>query len=315
MASSLVRVACFMVGCFAIYIAVFMYEAESGRLQNRIEELWVTISDRAILVGSRTVALFSAVAVADTRMLNRIYGKRLISFRMVGISTITSLSVPILFVLVANPFSARTGVPGLPRDDIRFWGIVLVILVLLTAPAFMTRSRFAVALTLLPFSFCVAFWILSPLMHDRNAGWSNVTTTAILASLLSDVAVAALIRQSINIIGRQVRIPRILAMLCLQALCIPTFTLLPAIVGYILDRPHYMQHHSDTVSTLYFISAMNLTTVLLSVRVHCVAGLCASASIFLACIREGHLSNCRIASHPQSKAYGRIGSGVLSVCV
>ena len=54
-------------------------------------------------------------------------------------------------------------------------------------------------------------------------------------------------------------------MVGLQFLCIPTFMILPAILGYLLDRPHLLHQHSGASVTLYAIALMNLTTVLLSV--------------------------------------------------
>jgi hypothetical protein len=41
------------IGAVALYAAVFMYEDQEGRWQNRIEKLWVVIHDRADSQGAK----------------------------------------------------------------------------------------------------------------------------------------------------------------------------------------------------------------------------------------------------------------------
>jgi hypothetical protein len=78
------RIGAFFIGCIALYFALFMYESECGVWQSNIEELWIRVSDRTREVGSRTIAIFNTIAELDTRLLNRMYGPRMVSFRMVA---------------------------------------------------------------------------------------------------------------------------------------------------------------------------------------------------------------------------------------
>ncbi|HEV2946371.1 MAG TPA: hypothetical protein VGX70_03275, partial [Gemmataceae bacterium] len=76
------------VGVLAYYAAFFMYEDEEGRWQNRIEELWVAINDKERLTGgSQASAFFNKVADVATKAFNRLLGRRLLSFQLVGAST------------------------------------------------------------------------------------------------------------------------------------------------------------------------------------------------------------------------------------
>jgi tetratricopeptide (TPR) repeat protein len=256
-----IRVVCFMVGCVALYVAAFMYETEQGKWQNRLEELWIKISDRASLIDSKTIALFNVVAATDTAILNRFYGKKLFSFRMVGLSTITSLAAAFLFAVLLDVILPRRINPSpLPVSITRILLLAAAGLILLALPALKTTSRAAVALTLLPIVFFISFWILSRLTHDTRDHWSAEVNAACLISAFSDVAVTTLIRKSITVIGRQVRIWMILLMLCLQILCIAVFTVLPAFLAAVATHPH-----TDIRVTLFLVAAMNITTVLLSI--------------------------------------------------
>jgi hypothetical protein len=81
------RAIVFLIGVVAFYVSVFMHEDEQGRLQNRIDELWVAIDDRQKLVGSRAAAVFNKVAGVVSNAFDRIFGRKLISIQLVGVST------------------------------------------------------------------------------------------------------------------------------------------------------------------------------------------------------------------------------------
>src|SRR5713101_4587634 len=87
-----------LLGAFAYYAAFFMYEDEEGHWQNRIERLWVGISDRASLVGSKSAAFFGRVAGVVTEGFNRLFGNRLLSPRMIGASTAYSWAIVLALV-------------------------------------------------------------------------------------------------------------------------------------------------------------------------------------------------------------------------
>jgi hypothetical protein len=94
------RVIAGIVGCFAFYMAFFLYEDEEGRWQNRIDELWVAVHDRARITDSVSIALFNKIAQTLVLAANRVFGKRLISIQMFAVSTNLSLAgASIVFVI------------------------------------------------------------------------------------------------------------------------------------------------------------------------------------------------------------------------
>jgi len=76
-----------LVGAFAYYAAFFMYEDEQGKWQSRIEALWITVNDQEKVAGSRASALFDRVAAVVTGAFDRVFGSKLISIQLLGVST------------------------------------------------------------------------------------------------------------------------------------------------------------------------------------------------------------------------------------
>jgi hypothetical protein len=91
------RLAVLVGGCLLVYTVVTMFPDEEGRLQNRIENLWVAIDDKQKSAAGRASALFSRIAAYVTRLYNRILGVRLISVQMVGVSSASSIAGFFLF--------------------------------------------------------------------------------------------------------------------------------------------------------------------------------------------------------------------------
>jgi hypothetical protein len=241
-----------------------MYESEYGTLQNKVESLWIRVNDRTRLVGSRTIAIFNTVAEADTGILNRIYGHRMVSLRMVGISTTTSLTVMLLTLIVMESLSPLWHMAPTPPRTREIEGLVAVILIALATPAFVSTARIAIVPSVLPVGFCVAWWLMALLSHDSKASWSLEISSAALLSLTSDVIVTTLIRGSIKTLRKELKVWRIVAILVLQLCCIPLFFAVPAVWGFFLDKERTKHIHGSLSLILYLLSCMNITTMLLS---------------------------------------------------
>src|SRR5579863_2794189 len=56
------RIAAFGIGCSAFYLAFFLYPNQEGELQNRIEDFWITVNDRARDTGRLSTALFNRIS-------------------------------------------------------------------------------------------------------------------------------------------------------------------------------------------------------------------------------------------------------------
>ena len=199
MTSIAVRALCFAFGSTALYIALFMYEGESGKWQSRIEELWVTISDRSILIKSRTAAFFNAVSSKDLFFLDCLYGKRLFSVRMVGMSTTLSLAATLLFSgIVLKRRNAATAVTS-SRTEV----LIALSLLLLALGPLLTDSFAGTLPTLLPAAFCLFLCVESFLRVDPTILWSRAFTASLALSLMSDIASTVLIRMNISWLSKE----------------------------------------------------------------------------------------------------------------
>jgi hypothetical protein len=85
------RIVAGAVAAIAFYFALFLYEDEEGIWQNRIENLWIAVYDRARLRDSLATALFNKIGETLTTLFNRIFGKRFLSIRAALVSGNISL--------------------------------------------------------------------------------------------------------------------------------------------------------------------------------------------------------------------------------
>jgi hypothetical protein len=100
------RTVAFGIASLAFYFAFFLYEDEQGSWQNRIENLWASVYDRAKITDTTSTALFSKVAEAVRNWFNGVFGNRLLSVQAVVVSANVSLGgalLAITFVSISNP--------------------------------------------------------------------------------------------------------------------------------------------------------------------------------------------------------------------
>jgi hypothetical protein len=86
------RTAAFAVGIVAYYFAFFLYENEDGVWQNRIDNLWRAVYQRAEVTNDTTVALFNKIGDVLHKGFDWVFGKKLLSFRSFAISVNLSLA-------------------------------------------------------------------------------------------------------------------------------------------------------------------------------------------------------------------------------
>lgn len=78
---------------FCFYIAFFLYEDEEGKLQNKLEEWWVKISDAKSTSLSLQTRFMRHVSGLVCSWIDRIFGKQLFSFQSAGSSLWHSLAI------------------------------------------------------------------------------------------------------------------------------------------------------------------------------------------------------------------------------
>ena len=94
-----------MGGLLSLYAAAFLYGDQYGRIQNKLEEWWLRLSDRQKLAVSWNTAFVREIAGLETRMFDRLFGKTLASFRAIGVSQCLSLASLGVAVLLGYVFS------------------------------------------------------------------------------------------------------------------------------------------------------------------------------------------------------------------
>ena len=176
------------------------------------------------------IALFNTVSAADIALLDRIYGKRMISARMVGMSNILSVASLLIFVGAGLGRQSTASHPFQLHPNPLIVGLVFVFF---AVPPLFTESSIAIVPTLLPITVCVLFLLASLTNLDPDARWSRPMALALLVSLLSDVATTVLVRKNIRWLSEETRNSRIAMAVGLQVLWLVVLIVPPGIVGYL----------------------------------------------------------------------------------
>jgi hypothetical protein len=200
-------------GWLLMYCAVFLYEDQEGRVQNKIVEWWVKVDDARIVAHSRAAAFLTAVARLTARGFDRVLGERLISLRFAGVSlclSIASVSLITAFgtirlhqsprgpLFLSACLVAAALVPafGESRWVLRLWGLLLFVAVLrpfgyllfilysVRGIAFAGRTLGYVALPLaVSFACDVSYVSLTRWMLRKVSSGSRVYEVVLLAAV------------------------------------------------------------------------------------------------------------------------------------
>jgi hypothetical protein len=93
----LVKALEWLVASLAFYMALFLYKSEKGRLENRIDTLWIWIDDRAKRTRRLSTALMNRVGASLTTFYDRLFGPRLLSLHMLSVSVNLSMAFTAFF--------------------------------------------------------------------------------------------------------------------------------------------------------------------------------------------------------------------------
>lgn len=84
------RIACGIVGGTTLSIALFMYPPEKERWQSRLEQVWEEIYEHAQHTDTVFTALVNKISTGTNSVLNRIFGSKRYSWKMITVSVISS---------------------------------------------------------------------------------------------------------------------------------------------------------------------------------------------------------------------------------
>jgi hypothetical protein len=86
------RVVALIVGLTCIYAALFLYENEQGKVQSTLEDWWLRIDEKQHSWLSRHTTFMREVAGLVGRAFDQLFGKRILSFQSVSVSTCYSIA-------------------------------------------------------------------------------------------------------------------------------------------------------------------------------------------------------------------------------
>jgi len=190
---TLLRLLCGFLGVLALYSSVCLYESEEGRVQTRLEGLWLRLTDRRTSFVSRHYNTVQNLAWVASRALDRIFGKRAISWQFMAASLLLSFASLHLGMWLARP---RLG------WDSFIWGSAFALVAI--APLFSRRlavvPTLASAALLINLLFALAGPGLSlvrgrPIERPLNPNFLLMWGLAIPLCLASSVAVLGALRR------------------------------------------------------------------------------------------------------------------------
>jgi hypothetical protein len=209
----------FIVGMALVFVSFTLFPREEVHTQNRLEEFWIKLDDYQRSMLSRHAAFMTQVAKFETRLLDRVFGNRLLSPRTGMMSAALSF-LQWTIAVIPDPFiSSRThSVATL------FVAIVMIIAVLSGLVELIRKYPFRAVLVfglppvlLLSYTY---FFDIAARERTRQALLSTPTMeSALFGSAICDVLFIALTRKLIRYCGEMTSAWKIAATVFLNILC------------------------------------------------------------------------------------------------
>jgi hypothetical protein len=198
------RVVAGVVGVAAFYLALFLYDDEEGRLHNRLEQLWISVHDRARATSNKSTALVNSIGGILTTVFNRLFGGRLLSFRAV----VMSYNMSFLGATLYGAFKIWAS------GDSALLNLLLGLLIMcFIIPMMISSKRWVLlfcSLLLLTF-FGNAVLVFSTLLPaneiEMNVRDEMILTIASTLSIVSDFVIVLIIRKAVRALKHSYSIP------------------------------------------------------------------------------------------------------------
>jgi hypothetical protein len=147
-----------------------LYETEEGKLQSRLEDLWIKVDDVRGKALSGTTVFLKVVAQLFNSLLNRIFGEKLVSFRALTISCCYAIATTgVLPFLVLLTFSDKGVSSYFPEVFIIYFSIG-------TIPVLLKREKWVtvwqtVIVTIFLWEYLIPFiqWLVLFYLPDKSA--------------------------------------------------------------------------------------------------------------------------------------------------
>jgi hypothetical protein len=130
---NIARWLCVGFGLVLIAFSLSLYENEEGEVKNRLEAIWVTLSDAGSIAVRKHAAFMAGIAALTGRLFDRLFGSKLFSIWSVGASACLSLAS---VAVVCSP-GLSTTLRELPAPF--YWSLATLLLLMGFAPALLKR--------------------------------------------------------------------------------------------------------------------------------------------------------------------------------
>jgi hypothetical protein len=217
------RIVAGVVAAVAFYFAFFLYETEEGVWQNRLENLWMSVYDRAKTVSSTSIALFNKIAEILERVFSRMFGHRLLSLHAFVVSVNLSIVGFALRNLVLDLTDRAHGFYGFAWFQI----LLVCACTALAWASMVSRRRLVMVYTIVPFAILMIVLTLLSFTQFSYRAPSYVAPPhplrqmmdvyiyhyspvfALCMSFLADFVAVVIVRKVFSLIARSISISRI----------------------------------------------------------------------------------------------------------
>src|SRR6516225_435142 len=94
---TVLRILTGLAGLTFVYAAIFLYEDEQGKLQNRLEHWWIEVNDQQKIATSQYASFMRELAKVAAGIFDRLFGSRLFSWRALRVSAAFSMGSYLLW--------------------------------------------------------------------------------------------------------------------------------------------------------------------------------------------------------------------------
>src|SRR5579863_4989156 len=226
-----------ILGVVLICAGLFLYEDEEGKFQNKIEEWWISLSDRQKASRSRVAAFMQAVARLTGIGFDRLFGQRLFSLRVIPVSVFLSFASFFLFIVLTFRYIKNPGETTRREAFVMF----AFFLSLASVPAFF-NNKWVLRLwwAIIPGALLSISGFIVFVFKTRGPRFTfegiGIVMLLFISSLLCDLIYIAVTRYTLRRISRIDSIPEIALMLFGNLLTLAILLLGPIYVGLALAK-------------------------------------------------------------------------------
>lgn len=231
----ILRLVIIVLGIICLSISIFLYENQEGRVQSRLESIWVKIDDLKKSSISKHLGFIKVISETLINILNKIFGEKSISLHIFAVSCCYATATVYFFLYGASLFlQDQFGVTYL-KEPINLFYYAAMAFLYGTIPAFLKNRKWSAIWTVLLCYFLYKEYIqgtytfsLKEMSFSLNNGVENIArliflSVPIIGSLMLTLYLF-LVRISLANLSRSTSILRVILLFVMNIF--PVFLLL-----------------------------------------------------------------------------------------